>query len=79
MELPTRPTKKTDSRSRNFLGESVELDAIPADTLRFMVRSRIEQHINQGQLKRLQVVEEQERATLQNILLHLPQAGLEAR
>ena len=27
--LPTRPTKKTDTRSRSFKGASVELDAIP--------------------------------------------------
>src|SRR5262249_13758807 len=29
LQLPTRPTKKTDSRSRSFDGESVEVDAIP--------------------------------------------------
>jgi hypothetical protein len=29
-ELPTRPTKATDTRARNFDGGSVEVDAIPA-------------------------------------------------
>src|SRR5437588_9030779 len=28
--LPSRPTKPTDSRSKKFTGTSVELDAIPA-------------------------------------------------
>lgn len=28
--LPTRPTKRSDSRAKTFSGESVELDAVPA-------------------------------------------------
>ena len=68
-ELPTRPTKKTDSRSKNFEGESVEVDAIPPDSLRALVRECIEQHIDRGALVRLQEVEEAEKQTLRNILL----------
>ena len=30
-DLPTRPTKQTDTRAKKFVGTSVELDAIPAD------------------------------------------------
>jgi hypothetical protein len=41
-DLPTRPTKKSDSRSKNFDGDSVELDAIPAGTLRQLVQTCIE-------------------------------------
>ncbi|MCX6924086.1 MAG: hypothetical protein NT154_12885, partial [Verrucomicrobia bacterium] len=41
-KLPTRPTKTTDSRSRRFDGESVEVDAVPPATLRGLVRSCIE-------------------------------------
>jgi hypothetical protein len=40
-ELPTRPTKKTDSRSKNFVGESVEIDAISAATLKVLVNNAI--------------------------------------
>jgi hypothetical protein len=72
MNLPTRPTKDTDSRSKNFEGESVELDAIPPDTLRDLVRLAIEQHIDRDEFERLQVVEEQERVTLENIARVLP-------
>lgn len=33
-QLPTRPTKKTDSRAAGFEGESVEIDAMPMAELR---------------------------------------------
>lgn len=45
-QLPTRPTKKTDTRSAGFIGESVEVDAIPPADLRAIVRGRIERHID---------------------------------
>ena len=47
-ELPTRPTKTKDPRARGFEGESVEVDAIPAQLLRAIVRDAIEQHIEPG-------------------------------
>ena len=68
MNLPTRPTKTTDSRSRTFAGESVELDAIPAPRLRAIVRWCIERHINQGVLERTRDTERHERATLEAIV-----------
>ena len=40
-DLPTRPSKTTDSRAANFTGQSVELDALPPDTLREMVETAI--------------------------------------
>jgi hypothetical protein len=62
--LPTRPTKMTDSRAKKFDGESVELDAIPAEKIRELVRSCIERHVDQDQLKLLRVAEESERGFL---------------
>ncbi|MGY3489628.1 hypothetical protein ACVW1C_007511 [Bradyrhizobium sp. USDA 4011] len=63
--LPTRPTKMSDSRAKKFNNrESVELDAIPAATLRDLVRNCIERHIDQEQLAILRVAEESERETL---------------
>ena len=45
LNLPTRPTKKSDSRSKNWNGDdSVELDAIPPNLLRQLVRDAIERH-----------------------------------
>ncbi len=63
-QLPTRPTKKTDTRAKNFEGESVEIDAIEPDTLRELCRGSITQHIDQEQLEKTKVNEELERATL---------------
>ena len=72
MNLPTRPTKKTDSRSKNFTGESVELDAIPAGTLRQMVSDHITQHIDAGILEQTEKIEEEERRSLEMLSQHFP-------
>lgn len=63
-QLPTRPTKTSDSRAKNFQGESVEVDAIPPTTLRAIVRAAIEQHIDPLALAMTQVAEESERQIL---------------
>jgi hypothetical protein len=44
--LPTRPTKGTDPRAENFNGESVELDAIPPNTLRELVQGALARHLS---------------------------------
>jgi hypothetical protein len=62
--LPTRPTKMTDTRAKKFIGTSVELDAIPAARLRELVRNCIERHIDREQLAILRAAEESERDTL---------------
>jgi hypothetical protein len=61
LRLQTRPTKQSDSRARNFRGRSVELDAIPAATLRGLVRDCIEQHIDRRVLRVLEATERMER------------------
>jgi hypothetical protein len=50
----------TDTRPKNFVGRSVELDAIPAARLRELVRKCIERH----QLSILRIAEESERELL---------------
>jgi hypothetical protein len=63
--LPTRPTKREGNRHANgFKGESVELDALPASTLRDMVRDVIERHISSRALAALRVAEDSEREQL---------------
>ena len=59
--LPTRPTKASDSRSKNFGNISVELDAIDPDTLRGIVLNAIEQHLPEQQLDVLKAAEANER------------------
>jgi hypothetical protein len=63
--LPTRPTKTTDTRAKKFNSStSVELDAIPASKLRELVRGCIERHVDREQLAILRAAEESERHTL---------------
>jgi hypothetical protein len=62
--LPTRPTKRSDSRAGSFEGRSVEVDAIPPRQLRQLVRAAIEQHVDDTALRVVKVAEESERATL---------------
>jgi len=63
--LPTRPTKQTDSRAKKFgHAESVELDAINPHQLRSLVEAAIVQHLPSGQLETLRIAEESERKML---------------
>jgi hypothetical protein len=63
-QLPSRPTKKTDTRAKSFDGDSVELDAIPAPELRELVRDVIGRHVDQHQLEVLRTAEAEERRVL---------------
>jgi hypothetical protein len=65
--LPTRPTKKTDSRAKNFGEISVELDAIEPDALRDVVQGAIEWHLPPEQFQVLKVAEENEQAAFRSI------------
>ena len=74
-DLPTRPTKATDSRSRNFQGQSVELDAIPPNLLRSLARECINQHVQEDVLQGLALVEAEERRVLEYIGRELGSLG----
>lgn len=66
--LPTRPTKQTDTRAKKFgSATSVELDAIPAAKLRELVHNCIDRHVDQEQLKILKVAEKSERGFLEAV------------
>lgn len=69
--LPSRPTKQSDSRSEGFAGDSVEVDSIPPDTLRKLVRNSIVRHIDARQMRASLAIEEQERETLRRIISNL--------
>jgi hypothetical protein len=59
--LPSRPTKASDSRAKHWAGNSVELDAIPPDLLRQLVRDAIEPHISPELLAVIEAAEASER------------------
>lgn len=70
-QLPSRPTKKKDSRAKGFEGESVELDAIQPSNLRQLVTSCIEQVIDAAQLEQLREIEKMEKESVPEILQRL--------
>jgi hypothetical protein len=63
-DLPSRPTKKSDTRASGFDGASVELDAIPASKLRELVDNAIRSHLDLREVEFLRVIEAEERAGL---------------
>jgi hypothetical protein len=69
--LPTRPTKSSDTRASKFRRihgtDSVELDAIPPDRLRQLVKNAIDGHMEPWRLKQFQIVEREERETLKTM------------
>jgi hypothetical protein len=63
--LPTREPKRKSAADRNWPHPfACELDAIPADRLRDLVRTAIEQHLPRWQFDQLKVAEESEREGL---------------
>jgi hypothetical protein len=62
--LSTRPTKKSDRRSKGFGDISVELDAIDPNDLRDLVQMAIEQHLPPEQFEVLKAAEQSERRLL---------------
>lgn len=66
MRLPTRPTKRDNNHhAAAFEGESVEVDAMPPDTLKALLQQAIENYVDADQLKILREAEASEREQLQ--------------
>jgi hypothetical protein len=59
-DLPTRPTKITDSRAKSFVGESVEVDALTTSDLREIIEDAITAWIDPEQLRSTKMVEAEE-------------------
>lgn len=66
--LPTRPTKKTDPRSKSFQGESVEVDAMPPHIIRDLVEHAITCHIEPRAWGREKETENMEKETLDRVV-----------
>jgi hypothetical protein len=67
-DLPTRPTKMSDTRAKGFGAESVELDAIDPNQLRALVQGAIEQHLPAHEYEILKAAEESERELLTSLI-----------
>ena len=71
--LPSDPAKQKDPNCKRFIDEYgdnvVELDALPPDVLRNLVKECIEGHLDRGLFKQLQQVELEEQANLQTLIV----------
>lgn len=67
LDLATRPTKRGGGHSEGFTGPSVELDAIPAGTLRELVENAIVEHVDLHELGVLREYERSEREEITRI------------
>ncbi len=69
--LVTREVKKTDTDAAEFMARygdvSCELEAMPANTLRQLLRGQLEGHMDKERLRMLKLAEEQEREGLGRI------------
>jgi hypothetical protein len=73
--LPTRPTKASDTRAKNFGDISVELDAIDPDRLRSLVAEAIENHLPRQQFAILKAAEESEREIIRQLVGNTIEGG----
>ena len=69
--LPTRPTKKSDTRAKGWNKDSVELDAITPKALRELVEVCIVKHMDLKSWNRVLETEKAERETLNNFFKQL--------
>ena len=69
LALPVRPPKRNTTADQRWPYDyAAELDAIPPETLREMVRTAIERHLPSHELEVLKTIEAEERRTLMNFV-----------
>jgi hypothetical protein len=66
--LPSRPTKTSDTRSRTFGDISVELDAVQPDQLRSLVTNPIETHLPRHEFQILKAAEQSEQDIIRQLV-----------
>lgn len=67
-DLPTRPTKKSDSRSKGFGDISVELDAMAPGLLRGFVEEAIKRHLPDARYEELRLAEDHDRRRIADLV-----------
>ena len=75
-DLPSRATKRTDSRSKNFTGDSVELDAIPPAQLRQLVQDSIFSIMDIAEMEKIIDVEKAEQESISQLISGFSKSGL---
>ena len=71
--LPSDPAKQKDPNCKRFIDENgdgvVELDSLPPDVLRTLVKECVEGHLDRGLFEQVQEVEFEEQAKLQTLII----------
>ena len=75
-DLPSRTTKRTDSRSKNFIGDSVELDAIPPAQLRQLVQDSIFSIMDSDEMEKMIDIETAEQESISQLISGFSKSGL---
>ena len=68
MELPTAPAKTSDSRAKRFVGETVQCEAIPPNTLDQIVRDAITSRLDMDVFNRNLAKEQEEREGIEKVI-----------
>lgn len=75
-DLPTKPRKQSDTR-RPDVRETVEAEALPAATMRAIVREAVEAYLPEGALEAVKMAEESEREGLRALGVEVKEHGIE--
>jgi hypothetical protein len=68
LELPSRPTKTTDSRAKGFGDISVELDAMTPGLLRAIVEEAINRHLPADRFEELKLAEAEDQRRIEQMV-----------
>ncbi len=75
-DLPTRPVKDSDKRSKGWEGGCVEIDAFSSRQLRTLVSDAIQEHIDPSEWEQMKIQEQAERNTLTLWCNAIQEAGI---
>ena len=70
--LPTAPPKESDTRTRNWVGETCQLEALPPDALAEIVNTAIQEHIDMDRYREEVAKEEADREEIHKHLTERP-------
>lgn len=67
-DLPTAPAKPSDSRSRNWYGETTQAEALPPDLLRDIMVAAVEEYIDDDALAEVLDLEARDKTEIDRVL-----------
>jgi hypothetical protein len=65
-DLPTAPAKPSDTRSRNWVGETTQAEALPPDLLKDIIVEAVESRFDMDKLEKIRQNEEEQREIMED-------------